>query len=55
MIPLSMKKMGMRKPKPMASSLLVIGPLSSPSMKSRTTTPAAKAPSSTSRLSLIAR
>ena len=53
--PLSMKKIGMRKPKPMASSLLTIGSLSSPRMKSRTTTPAAKAPRSTSRLSFIAR
>ena len=40
-MPLSMKKIGMRKPKPIASSLLVIGSLSSPWMKRRTTTPAA--------------
>ena len=30
LMPLSMKKIGMRKPKPIASSLLVIGSLSSP-------------------------
>ena len=55
LIPLSMKKIGMRNPNPMASSLLVICSVSSPRMKRRTTTPAAKAPSSTSRLSLTAR
>ena len=53
-MPLSMKKIGMRKPNPIASSLLVIGSLSSPLMKRRTTTPAANAPRSTSRLSLSA-
>ena len=52
-MPLSMKKIGMRKPNPIASSLLVIGSLSSPVMKRRTTTPAANAPRRTSRLSSV--
>ena len=43
-MPLSMKKIGMRKPNPIASSLLVIGSLSSPVMKRRTTTPAGERP-----------
>ena len=44
LMPLSMKKIGMRNPNPIASSLLVICSVSSPRMKRRTTTPAAKAP-----------
>ncbi len=54
--PVSMKKIGMRNPKPIASSLLVIcSVLPSALMNRRTMTPAANAPRSTSRLSLVAR
>ena len=54
-MPLTMKKMGTRKPKPMASSLVRTTWLSSPSVKRRTTIPAANAPSSTSSPSSKAR
>ena len=53
-MPLTTKKMGMRNPNPMASSLPRIAALSPPAENSRTTMPAANAPSSTSRPSVSA-
>lgn len=48
-MPLTMKKTGMTKPNPIASSLDRTTGLSAPWLKRRTTTPAVKAPRSTSR------